>query len=224
MDQRILLIEDNPQVAKSVGFSLRPEGFVVQHVSTLADAAKLAPFTGFCLALVDIMLPDGDGIEFCTEIRAQNPGLPIVVITAKPDEDSLVAGLAVATDFVRKPFGKRELLARIQKSLEKKIATGREIRYEGLRLNTQDHSASYEGTPISLRPKEFAVLSVLAVHGGDVVSQDRILYHIDKESEMQNRSLAAHLSRLRKAFKDVGVAGIELASVPGCGYVLRKKS
>src|SRR3989338_9014530 len=110
MNQRILLIEDNPQVAKSVQFSLQPEGFEVQHAATLAEAQNFAPFTGFCLALVDIMLPDGNGIEFCTEIRSHNPDIPIVVITARPDEDTVVESLAVATAFVRKPFGKREIL------------------------------------------------------------------------------------------------------------------
>jgi DNA-binding response OmpR family regulator len=224
MNQRILLIEDNPQVAKSVQFSLKPEGFHVEHVGTLAAASKFSPFTGFCLALVDIMLPDGSGLEFCTEIRAGNPALPIVVITARPDEESLVESLAVASDFVRKPFGKKEILARIQKSLARQVSHGREIEYAELKLKVSEKTASYRGKAIELRPKEFAILSVLALHGGETLPRERILQHVDKNDEMFERSLAAHLSRMRKAFKDAGVNDFEFAAVPGGGYALRKKA
>lgn len=223
MARLILMIEDNQQIAKSVQLSLQPDGFCLTVASDLAAARKYAPFTGFELALVDVMLPDGSGLDFCAELRQANPALPLLIITARADEESVVRGLSLAADYVRKPFGKRELLARIQKVLGQRVAAPARLEFEGLTLDPGAHEARYGESSVKLRPKEFAVLSLLVLSGGETVARERILRHVDREGEMFDRSLDAHLSRIRRAFQAAGLSSFELAAVPGVGYRLQKR-
>lgn len=222
MPRKVLLVEDNLTVAKSVELALRPEGFTVTVAPDVASARPLAA-AEFDVILLDLMLPDGSGLDLCAEIRLKQPDVPILMITAKLDEDSAVQGLAQgADDYIRKPFGKRELLARIRKCLGEKVPAAKTLRFEDLELNLGTREASVSGKAVDLRPKEFLVLSVLVQKGGELASREDMLRLIDTEGELYDRTLDSHVSRIRSALRKAGVKHLELATVHGAGYRLKK--
>jgi DNA-binding response OmpR family regulator len=155
-------------------------------------------------------------------LKIKKPGLPIIIITAKADEDSLVQGLAIADDYVRKPFGKRELLARIQKTLNEKISRTKVLEFGSLKLFPDTGLAEVSGTALNLRPREFSILSLLIINGEDTVDRERILRVVDRDADMYERSLDSHLSRIRKALQRAGVKDVEVLTVHGSGYRLKK--
>ena len=217
---QILLVEDDDAIAKPLVEGLRREGFDVNHVATGA-AGLAAPLPD--LVLLDLRLPDIDGTEVCRLLRARSD-VPIIVVTAKGEEVDRVVGLELgADDYVIKPFGFRELLARIRAVLRRthRGADDARLRAGSLELDLRSRRATLDGAELALTPKEFDLLALLASNPGAVVSRDHMLREVwNTEWFGPTKTIDVHVASLRKKLGDprwietVRGVGLRLAPQP----------
>ncbi len=217
---RILVVEDDDAIAKPLVEGLRREAFDVSRVATGA-AALAAPLPD--LVLLDLRLPDIDGTEVCRLLRARSD-VPIIVVTAKGEEIDRVVGLELgADDYVIKPFGFRELLARIRAVLRRTHRGADDIRLRAgsLELDLRSRRATLDGRELALTPKEFDLLALLASDPGAVVSRDHMLREVwNTEWFGPTKTIDVHVASLRKKLGDprwietVRGVGLRLAPQP----------
>ena len=198
---RLLVVEDDPTIATPLCTGLRREGFEVEHASTGAQALA-APLPD--LVLLDLGLPDLDGRVVCREIRAKSD-VPIIVVTARGEEIDRVALLELgADDYVVKPFGFRELVARIGAVLRRSGAPAPTIddgpiEVGGLQIDRRTHQVTLDQAPVVLTPKEFDLLAYLATDVGAVRSRDEIIRDVwDVNWWGSTKTLDVHIASLRK--------------------------
>ena len=214
---QILIVEDDDAIAKPLADGLEREGFDVTRVSTGEDALEAALPD---LVLLDLRLPGMDGTEVCRRLRARSD-VPIIVVTAKGEEVDRVVGLELgADDYIVKPFGFRELLARIRAVMRRaRPGTDRaQIHVGSLEIDVRGRRASVGDDPLNLTTKEFDLLALLASEPGDVVSRQRILREVwDTEWFGPTKTVDVHVASLRKKLGDPGwietVRGIGLRLV-----------
>jgi DNA-binding response OmpR family regulator len=215
---RILIVEDDDAIAKPLAEGLRDEGFDVVRVATGEDALEASLPD---LVLLDLRLPGIDGTEVCRRLRARSE-VPIIVITAKGEEVDRVVGLELgADDYIVKPFGFRELLARIR-AVMRRARPGNDR--SGLQVGTLDidlraRRAVLDGAPLTLTTKEFDLLALLASEPGAVVSRQRILREVwNTEWFGSTKTVDVHVASLRRKLGDPAwietVRGIGLRLVP----------
>jgi two-component system OmpR family response regulator len=221
---RILLIEDDPVLGKGVKLGLELEGYGVEWVRDLRSAKAANDAEKFELAILDLGLPDGNGLSFCSGLRAAGSRMPILILTAKTDEDTVVAGLtAGANDYIRKPFGSRELVARIKNTLREPSTREDQVRFGDILILKAQRRVMFSEVEIDLNRREFDIFCFLVDHGGAVVSRAQILDHLDREGEILDRTLDSHLSHIRKKLRDAGVGSVKIAPVYGVGYRMEKQ-
>ena len=214
---QILIVEDDDAIAKPLAAGLEREGFDVSRVSTGEDALEAALPD---LVLLDLRLPGMDGTEVCRRLRARSD-VPIIVVTAKGEEVDRVVGLELgADDYIVKPFGFRELLARIRAVMRRaRPGTDRaQIHVGSLEIDVRGRRATMGDQPLNLTTKEFDLLALLASEPGDVVSRQRILREVwDTEWFGPTKTVDVHVASLRKKLGDPGwietVRGIGLRLV-----------
>jgi two-component system, OmpR family, response regulator RegX3 len=215
---RILIVEDDDAIATPLADGLRREGFEVTRVAT-GEAALEAPLPD--LVLLDLRLPGMDGTEVCRRLRARSD-VPIIVVTAKGEEVDRVVGLELgADDYIVKPFGFRELLARIR-AVMRRVHPGSDraqIRVGELEIDVRGRQASLSGATLGLTTKEFDLLALLASEPGTVVSRQRILRVVwDTEWFGPTKTVDVHVASLRKKLGNPAwietVRGIGLRLVP----------
>ena len=214
---QILIVEDDDAIAKPLAAGLEREGFDVTRVSNGKDALEAAVPD---LVLLDLRLPGMDGTEVCRRLRARSD-VPIIVVTAKGEEVDRVVGLELgADDYIVKPFGFRELLARIRAVMRRaRPGTDRaQIHVGSLELDVRGRRASIGDDPLNLTTKEFDLLALLASEPGDVVSRQRILREVwDTEWFGPTKTVDVHVASLRKKLGEPGwietVRGIGLRLV-----------
>lgn len=222
---RILLVEDDPALGKGVKLNLELEGYKVHWARDLKSADEANHTEQFDLVLLDQGLPDGNGLDFCIKLRESGSRLPIVFLTAKTDEDSVVAGLrAGANDYVRKPFGNKELVARIRTALREPSTRETQVRFGPLLILKEMRRAMIGNNEIPLNRREFEILMYLADHGDAVVTREQILNYLDIGGEILDRTLDSHLSHIRSKLRAANVTSIRIASVYGVGYRLEKNN
>jgi DNA-binding response OmpR family regulator len=222
----VLLVEDDPMIAKTLAMSLRYRGFELTVASTLQQAEEELAARRFALLLLDVGLPDGSGIELCRRVRERDAALPILMLTARTEEATAVQSLAGgADDYVRKPYGLQELTARMQRLVERAaLRPARQtLAFGPVAIDPQKHEAQAQGQPLKLGKREFALLKLLVAAGGDVVTRERMLDALDCDADIYDRTLDSHLSHLRRKLKDAG-AGLRIAAVYGVGYRLETPS
>lgn len=211
-------MEDDDAIAKPLADGLRREGFQVTRVATGEEALEA---TLPDLVLLDLRLPGIDGTEVCRRLRARSD-VPIIVVTAKGEEVDRVVGLELgADDYIVKPFGFRELLARIR-AVMRRARPGSDrsqIRVGALEIDVRGRRASLDGAPLALTTKEFDLLALLASEPGSVVSRQRILREVwDTEWFGPTKTVDVHVASLRKKLGDPAwietVRGIGLRLVP----------
>ena len=217
---RVLVVEDDDRVARGLLTALRHAGYEVHRVATAADALRAAPAD---VVLLDLGLPDGDGLDVLRELR-HRPGTAVITVTARGEERERVLGLrAGADDYVVKPFGTSELLARIEAVLRRTRAhrAGPEsdgpIQVGALQVSASTRAVTLDGAPLSLTRKEFDLLALLATRAGEVVSRDFIVDQVwQAHWEAPSRTLDTHIAALR------GKLGgyVKIETVRGVGYRL----
>jgi DNA-binding response OmpR family regulator len=196
---RVLVVEDDDAIGEPLVAGLKREGFDVARVRTAA-AALVAPAAD--LVLLDLGLPDGHGFEVCRQLRARS-SVPIIIVTARDDEIDRVAGLELgADDYVVKPFGFRELVARIR-AVSRRTATPAAAsgpqRIGELEIDRRSHRVYLAGEEVALTPKEFDLLAVLAVDPGAMVTRRDILAEVwDPHWYGTSKTVDVHIASLRK--------------------------
>lgn len=221
---RVLLVEDDDGIAEPLDAGLRREGFEVTHVRTARDA--LAPIS-VDLVILDLGLPDGDGLDVCRELRKRSQ-VPIIVVTARGEEIDRVVGLELgADDYLVKPFGFRELRARIRAVLRRIPTTGEvatepdapRVAHGGrLVLDRRARTVAVDGTTVVLTRKEHDLLALLAEDPGAVRTRAEILERVwDANWYGPTKTLDVHVASLRKK---LGVHDA-IETVRGVGFRLR---
>ena len=220
-DHRILLVEDDPLISKSLSLSLPFAGFSVAVCESFQSGLAAAQQQVFDLILLDINLPDGDGFSLCRAIRARDAAVPILMLTAKADEQSAVTGIECgADDYIRKPYGIHELTARMRRLLDKR--EHRPCTFGSLRVDTQKYMAWCCDCELNLGKREFLILSLLIQNNGAIITRDQILAATDQNAEIYDRTIDSHLSHLRKKLKQAG-ATEKITPVYGVGYRLESE-
>jgi two-component system, OmpR family, response regulator RegX3 len=215
---KVLIVEDEDAIADPLAEGLRREGFDVTRVATGA-AALDAPLPD--LVLLDLRLPDLDGYEVCRELRARSE-VPIIVVTARGEEVDRVVGLELgADDYVVKPFGLRELVARIRAVLRRsgrRTSDAEMIEVDSLRIDVRARRATYADRELQLTAKEYDLLTLLARDPGAVVTKQRILNEVWNTSWYGSaKTVDVHVASLRKKIGDPGL----IETVRGVGLRLR---
>ncbi len=225
--KKILVVEDETKVIDLIKAYLVKDGYEVAIATDGRTAIEQAQRQKPDLILLDLNLPEVDGLEVCRVIRA-NSNVPIIMLTARDDEIDKVVGLEVgADDYITKPFSLRELTARVNAVLRRfreGLKPGEQIVAGNLRLDSEKHEATYQGHPLNLTASEFKLLSVLASHPGRVYNRLQLMDAAFGHSyEGYERTIDVHIKNIRKKiFKLTPELANPLATVRGVGYKLEK--
>jgi DNA-binding response OmpR family regulator len=223
---RLLLIEDDQRLADMVRDYLAAAGYRVSHAATGGDGLRLEEREAFDVLVLDLMLPDMDGLEVCRRVRARSE-VPILMLTARGDAMDRVIGLEVgADDYLPKPFEPRELLARLKAILRRARAGGPAVdvlSFGRLEVDRGAREARIDGARADLTSAQFALLLTLAEHAGRVLSREQLMDLVKGEPlEAFDRSIDVHISRIRQAIEDDPKRPRRILTVRGAGYVLAK--
>jgi DNA-binding response OmpR family regulator len=223
--QRILLIEDDTRLAGMVAEYLGKAGFHIIHAESGARGLALHAREPIDAVILDLMLPDADGLEICRSIRARSDS-PILMLTARGDPMDRVVGLEMgADDYLGKPFEPRELLARLRAILRRGRTGVRPdvLRYGRLEIDRGSREVRLDGAPRPLTSYQFALVLALAEHAGRVMSRDALMDVVKGEPiEAFDRSIDVHVSRIRAAIEDDPKRPRRIITVRGAGYVFAK--
>jgi two-component system KDP operon response regulator KdpE len=222
---RVLVVDDEPQIVRGLTIILRSAGYTVEAAGTKAEAlAALASRPPDALVL-DLVLPDGQGVEVCEQVRRWS-GLPILVLSAVGDEREKVRALdAGADDYVTKPFGTDELLARLRAVLRRSADVGGspQLKIGELIIDVLDRQVVRAGAEVHLTPIEFDLLSVLAQHHGRLVTHRQLLREVwGPEYGEETHYLRVHVAHIRAKLEPDPSRPQYLLTEPGVGYRLRE--
>lgn len=218
----ILLVEDNPHIMKINAEVLALHGYEVLRAETAAEARKQLSWHPVNLIVLDIMLPDGNGVELCRELKLRYH-IPILFLTALGENQDVVEGLrAGGDDYLPKPYDLEVLVARVEARLRADADSRRYLSYGNLKLDTASSVGYVNGRDILLTQKEFIVLLLLTQNAEHKVSQAELMREAwGAESEAENRALWTLISRLRKKLKSEE-SRLEISSLRGGGYLLEQ--
>ena len=220
---KILVIEDEPDIRKNLEYNLAREGFTVVGAASISEAESNLSIQTFHLILLDLMLPDGSGLDLCKKIKAdtKTESIPIIILTAKDDEVDKVVGFEIgADDYVTKPFSVRELILRVKAVLkrgtEKKDILEVERKFGDLRIDIDSHEVHVDDSKINLTALEFKLLRQLVDTRGRVQSRDQLLSEVwGYSSDVTTRTVDTHVKRLREK---LGPMGKYVQTIRGVGY------
>jgi DNA-binding response OmpR family regulator len=221
---RILLVEDEPEMAAALRAALGQNGMVVDHASSLAEGEEAVAASVHSAVLLDRNLPDGDGLTLLASLRARKSTAPVIVLTARGELGERIRGLDVgADDYLAKPFAVEELLARLRAVLRRPHDLAPDIlRLGGLEFDWHHRCATVEGRVLELPRRELLVLEVLLRRHGRTVQRSALeeaVYGFD--DEIQSNALDMHVSRLRHKLAKAG-AKLEIHGIRGIGYLLKR--
>ncbi len=225
MADRILLIEDDPRLAEMVKTYLGGAGFAVTIAAKGSAGIAAQAHGAFDALILDLMLPDMDGLEVCRRIRAE-ADTPILMLTARGEAMDRVVGLELgADDYLPKPFEPRELLARLRSILRRARSGGKSeiLRFGRLEIDVDAREIRLEGESCALTSHQFELLLALARHAGRVLTRDAIMDLLKNQRlEAFDRSIDVHISRIRALIEDDPKKPRRVITVRGAGYVFAK--
>jgi DNA-binding response OmpR family regulator len=226
MAHRILLVEDDARLATMVSDYLGEAGFRVSATASGVEAERLLQGGAFDAAILDLMLPDMDGLDLCRRIRADS-AIPLLMLTARGDPLDRVVGLELgADDYLPKPFEPRELLARLRAILRRGSGARPSdvLRFGRLEIDRGARLARIDGQPRTLTGFQFTLLLAMAERAGRVLSREALLDLTRGEAlEEFDRSIDVHISRLRAALEDDPKKPRRILTLRGAGYVFAKE-
>jgi DNA-binding response OmpR family regulator len=237
MTQQLLMIEDDTRLAAMVGEYLRQSGYGFAHAGDGTSGLAALQASAPDLVILDLMLPDMDGLEVCRRIKAQgseSARTAILMLTAKGDPMDRIIGLEIgADDYLPKPFEPRELLARIRAVLRRGGETGASaaaagthkiMRFGSLEIDRDARTVTVAGSPCELTSYQFDLLVTLAERAGRVLSRDQIMEAVrGRELEAFDRSIDVHMGRIRSAIELDAKDPKRILTVRGVGYVFAKQ-
>jgi two-component system response regulator RegX3 len=219
----VLVVEDEPSYQEALNVGLTVEGFVVVGASNLAQARRLMSSTRPDLVLLDVMLPDGSGIDYCREIY-DSSRVPVIMVSARSSEVDIVLGLEIgAADYVTKPYRLRELVARMRAVLRRPITIDDEetITFGDVRIDVVRRTVTKRGQEVELSRKEFDLLALFASRLGQVVTREVCLDTLWWGLELTDtRTLDTHVKRLRQKIESDPANPRHLLTIRGVGFRL----
>jgi two-component system phosphate regulon response regulator PhoB len=224
MSNKVLVIEDEPDIRKTLEYNLTREGFEVYGCGSIKEAKKLIENPNFSIILLDLMLPDGSGLDLCREVKSDSTtqDIPIIILTAKDDEVDKVVGFELgADDYVTKPFSVRELILRVKAILKrnnKTVSTPLEINrnFGSLKMDIESHEVFIDDQEVVLTALEFKLLNQLVERRGRVQTRDQLLSDVwGYSSDITTRTVDTHIKRLREK---LGTMGKYVQTIRGVGY------
>jgi len=223
---RVLVVEDDPDIAQLVAHYLEKSGFSVDRLANGRDALTAIAARPPDVLVLDLMLPQVDGLEICRVVRG-NPAtaaLPVIMLTARAEESDRIVGLEIgADDYLAKPFSPNELVARVRALVRRAqrsapAAAGRPVSYGSIAIDPERHTITDEGSPVTLTAKEFMLLEYLLQHRGRVLSRDVLLTDVwGYRYTGGTRTVDVHVHRLREKLPLLAAA---LTTVKQFGYKL----
>jgi DNA-binding response OmpR family regulator len=222
---KILIVEDDPQIAKVLKINLKLSGHETENVSTIEDAWDTLRKDHFDLMCLDIGLPDGSGIDLCEKVRSNGDEIPILFMSARTDEATVVKGITSGgDDYIRKPFGIEELKARMNKVMKRVTLPVGKISFGCLSIDPVKRLVMIAGEIVNMGRKEMDILMILARRAGDIVTRDAILSALYDGADMYDRTVDSHMSHLRRKLRDSSGERMKITSVYGLGYRLEWKN
>ncbi len=230
--QQLLMIEDDTRLATMVGEYLRQSGYGFAHAADGESGLAALQTSPPELVILDLMLPGIDGLEVCRRIKASNPAVAVLMLTAKGDPMDRIVGLEIgADDYLPKPFEPRELLARIRAVLRRGTETAassggmhKTLRFGSLEIDRDARIVSISGKPCELTSYQFDLLVALAERAGRVLTRDQIMEAVrGRELEAFDRSIDVHMGRIRNAIEVDAKDPKRILTVRGVGYVFAKQ-
>jgi two-component system phosphate regulon response regulator PhoB len=223
MSQKILIIEDEPDIRKTLEYNISREGYEVISASSLSEGREKLESASFSLLLLDLMLPDGSGLDLCRELKQDKSlsSMPVIILTAKDDEVDKVVGFELgADDYVTKPFSVRELILRVKAVLKRgeRKSDNMEVQrqFGELKIDVDSHEVFVNDDQISLTALEFKLLRQLVDRRGRVQSRDQLLSDVwGYSSDVTTRTVDTHIKRLREKLGDMGKY---VQTIRGVGY------
>jgi len=219
---RILIVDDEPEMVRGLEDNLRFEGYQTLAAGDGRRGLELALTEGPDLILLDVMMPGMSGWEVCRAIRAKGLDVPVIMLTARGEEADRVQGLELgADDYVAKPFGLRELLARIRAVLRRPGPRQKfeEVAFGDVRVHLRGRQAFKAGREVRLTRKEFDLLRYLLEHRGEVLTRDRLLDEVwGYDQYPTTRTVDTHVLRLRQKFEDDPERPAFILTAHGQGY------
>ena len=223
MSQKILIIEDEPDIRKTLEYNISREGYEVISASSLSEGREKLESASFSLLLLDLMLPDGSGLDLCRELKQDKSlsSMPVIILTAKDDEVDKVVGFELgADDYVTKPFSVRELILRVKAVLKRgeRKSDNMEVQrqFGELKIDVDSHEVFVNDEQVSLTALEFKLLRQLVDKRGRVQSRDQLLSDVwGYSSDVTTRTVDTHIKRLREK---LGGMGKYVQTIRGVGY------
>ena len=230
MTSRVLVIEDEPDIRKTIDYNLSKESFEVIQAASIEEGEKALASNKIDVIILDLMLPDGSGLTLCRDIKSEpnTKNIPVIILTAKTEEVDRVVGFELgADDYVTKPFSVRELILRVKAILKRGVST--EIKTDNvqdsfgeLTLNYDEHQAYINNEEISLTALEFKLLKHLINRKGRVQTRDQLLEDVwGYSSNVTTRTVDTHIKRLREK---LGIVGDHIQTIRGVGYRFSRKT
>ena len=220
----VLVIEDEPDIRKTIDYNLSKESFKVIQAASIEEGEKSLASNKIDVIILDLMLPDGSGLTLCRDIKSEpkTKNIPVIILTAKTEEVDRVVGFELgADDYVTKPFSVRELILRVKAILKRSVSIEKntedaEDSFGELTINYEEHQAYINGHEIFLTALEFKLLKHLIKRKGRVQTRDQLLEDVwGYSSTVTTRTVDTHIKRLREK---LGLVGDHIQTIRGVGY------
>jgi DNA-binding response OmpR family regulator len=218
----VLVVDDEPKILDIVKSYLEKNGYRALTAKTGKEALAALGSNPVALLLLDLMLPDLSGEEICRRVRSESD-MPIIMMTAKVDEESIIHGLNIgADDYVTKPFSPRQLMARVAAALRRTgdgSVSGRVLSWEALSVDTENRRVTKNGTPVTLTPNEYKILALLMSRPHKIFTRDEIIDNIKNDDyDGFDRAIDSHIKNLRQKIEDDTRNPRYVLTVYGMGY------
>jgi two-component system cell cycle response regulator CtrA len=221
---RVLLIEDDLTTARGIALMLRSGGAVVDHADTGEEGLELVRHYDYDIVVLDLMLPDMEGYDVVRHMRAARVEVPVLILSGLSRPQAKVKGLALgADDFLSKPFDQAELIARMQAVVRRSKGFSQPVlRVGNLQLSLDSREVSVDGQPVHLTGKEYAILELLVLRKGMVLTKEAFLNHLyGGMDEPEMKIIDVFICKLRKKLAQAGAEGV-IGTVWGRGYMIRE--